>query len=72
METLEISYDKRHGGPYDRGSADCYYNRPLLPHYFKGDTYFSEKVNVDDMTPEEIEAYTAGYDQQTERKSWRD
>ena len=33
--------NKRHGGPYDRGSADSYYQRGPRPHYFKGDTYNS-------------------------------
>jgi hypothetical protein len=64
------SYSTRHGGPYDRGAADFYYGRPFSPHYFKGDTYASEKVEEADMTPEEIEAYTVGYDEETERKDW--
>lgn len=54
-------YDERHGGPYDRGAADSYYNRPYSPHYFKGDTHMSDRVDLGDMTPEEITAYTAGY-----------
>ena len=54
-------YDQRHGGPYDRGAADSYYNRPYSPHYFKGDTHMSDRVDLGDMTPEEITAYTAGY-----------
>lgn len=55
-------YDKRHGGAYDRGSADSYYRRGYEPHYYKGDTYSSEKVELADMTPEEIAAYTRGYE----------
>lgn len=55
-------YDERHGGPYDRGGADSYYRRGYNPHYFVGGTYMSEKVTKMDMTPEEIEAYTAGYE----------
>ena len=54
-------YDKRHGGPYDRGSADSYYGRGYNPHYFVGDTYQSEMVEMADMTAEEITAYTKGY-----------
>lgn len=54
-------YDERHGGPYDRGSADCYYRRPFNPHYFKGDTYNSPRVDLADMTAEEIAEYTAGF-----------
>jgi len=56
------NYSKRHGGPYDRGSADSYYQRGWRPHYFKGDTYASDRVDEQHMTPEEIAAYSAGYD----------
>ena len=63
-------YNLRHGGPYDRGSADRYYRRPFLPHYYKGASYHSEIVRVDDMTEDEIAAYTAGFDEQNDRKEW--
>lgn len=56
-----MSYDQRHGGPYDRGSADKYYEREYNPHYYVGDTAMSERVELKDMTPEQIAAYTAGY-----------
>lgn len=61
-------YDRRHGGPYDRGSADAYYWRGRKPHYYVGATYGSERIET--LTPEEIEAYNAGYDQQADRKDW--
>lgn len=54
-------YDQRHGSPYDRGSADSYYGRKYNPHYFVGDTYNSPMIELGNMTPEEITAYTAGY-----------
>ena len=54
-------YDQRHGGPYDRGSADKWYGREFNPHYFVGDTYDSDKVELKDMTIEQIVAYTVGY-----------
>jgi hypothetical protein len=54
-------YDQRHGGAYDRGSADSYYGREYNPHYFSGDTYNSAKIELAAMTAEEISAYTAGY-----------
>ena len=54
--------DKRHGGPYDRGSADSYYGRGRRPHYYKGGTYQSEVVDETGMTPEEIAEYMQGYD----------
>ena len=62
----------RHGGPWDRGSADAYYQRPFNPHYFKGDTYSSEKVERKDMTKEEIAAYEDGYSFDEDTKEWED
>ena len=56
------SYDTRHGGPFDRGSADSYYHRPRKPHYFLGDTYNSPEVTEDEMNQFEKEAYLAGYE----------
>jgi hypothetical protein len=56
-----MNYDKRHGGAYDRGSADAWYGREVNPHYYLGDTYQSPKVEKADMTEEEIAAYMAGY-----------
>jgi hypothetical protein len=55
-------YDERHGGPYDRGSADFWYHRGREPHYYKGGTYTSDRVGEADMTQSEIEAYDAGYE----------
>lgn len=60
----------RHGSPQDRGSADAYYRRPRSPHYYVGDTYQSERVETDNMTVGEIEAYDYGYYNQEERKEW--
>ena len=52
---------QRHGGAWDRGSADSYYRRPPDPHFYVGDTYSSEKVIEADMTPAEIYQYWEGY-----------
>jgi hypothetical protein len=56
------NYDKRHGGPFDRGSADSWYSRGINPHYYVGDTYSTEKVERENMTVQEVEAYMAGYE----------
>ena len=53
--------DKRHGGAYDRGRADSYYNRGHKPHMFAGATYASPQVTQKDMTPEQVAEYSAGY-----------
>lgn len=64
-------YDSRHGGAFDRGSADSWYDRGRNPHYYVGATAMSEKIT--DLLPEEIEAYNAGYDYNEkfgDKKSW--
>ena len=61
VDTRTNLYDTRPGGPYDRGSADSWYRRGFNPHYYLGDTYSTPKVEMKDMTAEEITAYAAGY-----------
>ncbi len=66
-------YDNRHGGAFDRGSADSYYRRGRVPHYYVGGTGMSDRVEQADMTEAEIEAYNAGYDwneQYGDKKDW--
>jgi hypothetical protein len=66
-------YDQRHGGPYDRGAADSYYGRDYNPHYFVGDTYNSPRIDLVQMTAQEIVAYTAGYtnnEANGDKKEW--
>jgi hypothetical protein len=65
--------DQRHGGAWDRGSADSYYGRFSSPHYYQGDTGMSKRIDQADMTAEEIAAYHAGYDYNEhygDKKSW--
>ena len=64
-------YDKTHGSPYDRGSADYYYGRQHNPHWYPEGTGFGKRIEEADMTPEQIAAYDAGYEEETERKEWR-
>jgi hypothetical protein len=66
-------YDKRHGGPWDRGSDDSYYGRGRVPHYYVGGTARSPMIMEADMTAEEINDYNAGYDYNEEfggKKEW--
>ena len=55
------NYGDRHGGPFDRGSADSWYGRNIDPHYYVGDTHTTDRINMIDMNKDEIEAYLAGY-----------
>jgi len=64
-------FDTRHGGCFDRGSADSYYHRGIEPHYYAGDTHQSEKVT--DLTEEQLAEYMAGYfwnEQFGDKKDW--
>ena len=73
MITETITYDQRHGSPYDRGAADSYYGRDYWPHYFVGDTHKSRRVDMDQMTAAELTAYTAGYrdnEANGDKKDW--
>jgi len=56
-----MEHDKRHGGPFDRGSADNWYSRPFGPHYWSGGTNKSLYIGKDGMTEDEIAAYAAGW-----------
>jgi hypothetical protein len=52
--------NKEHGSPYDRGSADAYYQRPMKPHYYpNSDVGFSEPVY--DLTSEQEMEYMQGF-----------
>lgn len=62
----------RHGGAFDRGSADSYYGRGPRPHYFVGGTYQSAEIIAVEGTAE-YEAYMIGYEyneQYGDKKDW--
>ena len=59
IEYNGVTYDRSHGGPFDRGSADSWYSRPIRPHYYPQGTYQGEPVTQ--LTPDELAAYLAGY-----------
>ena len=52
----------RHGGPFDRGSADSYYRRSPEPHYWTEGTGHGIKVVAPYLTQDEIDEYYAGMD----------
>lgn len=70
MNTKTRYYDVRHGGPYDRGSADSYYRRQYEPHYFTGGTMATPKVTH--LTSIELAAYKAGYDENEMEKNFKE
>ena len=52
-------FQRKHGSLYDRGSADSHYGRPRVPHY--GGVGGDSGKRVDQLTPEEVAEYHAGY-----------
>lgn len=61
-----------HGSPFDRGRSDSYYRRQEQPHKWL-DAIGARRV--DDLTPQEIAEYRAGYDWNEEygdKKDWRE
>ena len=69
---IEEENRERHGGPFDRGSADSYYGRVPTPHFFEGATYASVQIEEWDMTPEEIQEYLAGYQKNEEDSNFKE
>ena len=67
-----MTYDDRHGGPYDRGGADSYYRRGYNPHYYTGDTMKSQEIPMSLMTAAEITAYTKGFNDNEDLGDFKD
>lgn len=64
-------YSTHHGGPYDRGAADCYYGRPFAPHYWDSKRSHN-RIKIEEGT-EDYLAYAQGYKDQAEsgeEKDW--
>ena len=62
--------DREHGSPYDRGSADSYYQRGRNPHYYTGATAQSDLVV--ELTPEELAEYHQGFDDNEASGNFKD
>lgn len=73
QKVLEATYDQSHNSPYDRGGADSYYRRGKDPHfYIKNADGTNRRVEKEEMTPEQIEAYIAGYDDNEKAGDFKD
>jgi hypothetical protein len=62
----------RHGGAYDRGCMDSYYRRGFNPHYYTGTSFNSTRIDLEDMSVEEVCAYTQGYNDNEHDMNWKD
>jgi hypothetical protein len=61
----------KHGGPYDRGSADCYYRRDFDPHWYPEGTGNGPRIKIEEGTLE-YEAYRAGYHDQADSGDFKE
>lgn len=50
-----------HGSPYNRGRADSWYEKDINPHYYPNGTYREPRIDLKDMTKDQIDAYIKGY-----------
>jgi hypothetical protein len=55
-------FDRSHGSPFDRGSADSHYGRPLDPHWYPEGSYEGDRVEASDMHGIQLRAYFMGYE----------
>jgi pyridoxine/pyridoxamine 5'-phosphate oxidase len=67
-----MNIDTRHGGAYDRGSADSYYRRPRRPHFFSDATYQSDEITEQFMTKQQIAEYNLGFDDNEQSGNFKD
>lgn len=59
-----------HGSPQDRGSADRYYGRTYSPHWYPNGTGHEPRIEIYDMTSDEIFQYSYGWNNEEDRKEW--
>lgn len=57
---------REHGSPYDRGTADAYYQRAPRPHKK------IQGIRITQLSKDEHDEYMIGYDAETGRKDWGD
>ena len=72
FDEINLKDRTRHGGPYDRGSADSYYGRPINPHYWVLGTGRGSATPLSEGE-EGYDEYMAGYadnEVSGDRKDW--
>ena len=60
--------NKAHGSPYDRGGADRYHGRPHNPHRIDYINKRGYTIKTEDLSPQEISEYNAGWNFELGRK----
>lgn len=60
----------KHGSPADRCSADAYYGRSKVPHYWPEGSYKGKRIGPEGMTAVQVLEYNQAYDNEDDRKVW--
>lgn len=63
-----LTVNKTHGSPYDRGRADSYYGRSRYPHKWPTGTGNGKMVVL--ISKKEIGDYLEGYNENCDFKDW--
>ena len=71
MKMKQTIMNKEHGSPYDRGSADAFYKRPMKPHYYP-DTKVGISEPIYTLTKEQEMEYLHGYWDQESSGDFKD
>ena len=73
FDEIDLKDRSRHGGPYDRGSADNYYGRPIDPHYHYWPNGTGHGFSIHLKEGEEgYDEYMAGYRENQEAGNFKD
>ena len=70
-DEIDLKDRTRHGGPYDRGSADSYYGRPIDPHYWPNGTGHGFPTPLKEGD-EGYDEYMDGYKENQEAGNFKD
>ena len=62
--------NRKHGSPYDRGSADRYYHRKYEPHWWPEGTGKGLKITEEVMHEDELLEYYRGWHEEEDRKDY--
>jgi len=59
-----------HGSPQDRGAADAYYGRKFSPHWYPNGTGRNPRIEMAEMTEDQLAQYSYGFNNEEDRKDW--
>ena len=71
FKEVDLKDRERHGGPYDRGSADSYYGRSIHPHWWPAGTGKGSAIPLQEGE-EGYDEYLEGYQDNANSGNYKD